>query len=99
MTAAYIEADKASTSMLDELNSGFLDGYTYGDVKSLYPEEYAQRKKDKLRYRYPGGKTKMTSSMLSCHIPFTNAFSICGECLFWSTNINDLCKVDDEHLT
>ena len=56
MTAAYINADKASTSMLDELNSGFLDGYTYGDVKVLYPEEYAQRKKDKLRYRYPGGE-------------------------------------------
>jgi broad specificity phosphatase PhoE len=56
MTAAHIRAEKASTSMLDELNSGFLDGYTYGDVKSLYPEEYAQRKKDKLRYRYPGGE-------------------------------------------
>jgi broad specificity phosphatase PhoE len=41
--------------MLDELNSGFLDGYTYGDVKSVFPEEYEQRKKDKLRYRYPGG--------------------------------------------
>ena len=56
MTAAFINADKASTSMLDELNSGFLDGYTYGDVKVLYPEEYALRKKDKLRYRYPGGE-------------------------------------------
>lgn len=57
MTAAFINADKASTSMLDELNSGFLDGYTYGDVKVLYPEEYALRKKDKLRYRYPGGES------------------------------------------
>jgi broad specificity phosphatase PhoE len=46
--------------MLDELNSGFLDGYTYGDVKVLYPEEYALRKKDKLRYRYPGGKRATT---------------------------------------
>ena len=59
MTAAYIQADKASTSMLDELNSGFLDGYTYGDVKVHFPEEYAQRKKDKLRYRYPGGEPLM----------------------------------------
>jgi len=58
--------------MLDELNSGFLDGYTYGDIKSLYPEEYAQRKKDKLRYRYPGGKTKMTSFKPSCYIPLTH---------------------------
>jgi len=42
--------------MLDEINSGFMDGYTYNDIKVLFPEEYEKRKKDKLRYRYPGGK-------------------------------------------
>lgn len=40
--------------MLDELNSGTMEGLTYSSISTLYPEEYARRRKDKLHYRYPG---------------------------------------------
>ena len=44
-------------SCLDEIHAGQMDGFTYQDIKELYPQEYALRKKDKLRYRYPGGES------------------------------------------
>jgi 6-phosphofructo-2-kinase len=40
--------------MLDELNAGKMEGMTYEEIRQRYPEEYAHRKRDKLRYRYPG---------------------------------------------
>ncbi len=44
-----------------------MDGYTYGDIKVLFPEEYERRKQDKLRYRYPGGNEK-TNIIKFCFI-------------------------------
>nr|OQO31058.1 hypothetical protein B0A51_01625 [Rachicladosporium sp. CCFEE 5018] len=46
--------DVKQMRMLDELNAGHMEGLTYSCISSLYPEEYAARKKDKLHYRYPG---------------------------------------------
>ena len=31
-----------------------MDGLTYADIKTKFPNEYSLRKKDKLQYRYPG---------------------------------------------
>jgi 6-phosphofructo-2-kinase len=40
--------------MLDELHAGEMEGMTYDEIRKKFPEEYAQRKKNKLFYRYPG---------------------------------------------
>lgn len=39
---------------LNELCAGLLDSLSYKDMKELYPEEWEERRKDKLNYRYPG---------------------------------------------
>ncbi|KAJ5105192.1 hypothetical protein NUU61_002539 [Penicillium alfredii] len=56
-TAEYFneeEYDVKQMRMLDELHSGKMEGMTYKEIQHQYPEEYANRKKDKLYYRYPG---------------------------------------------
>jgi 6-phosphofructo-2-kinase len=40
--------------LLNELGSGKFDGMTYNEISSLYPEEFENRIKNKLTYRYPG---------------------------------------------
>ncbi|OKL59194.1 hypothetical protein UA08_05877 [Talaromyces atroroseus] len=40
--------------MLDELYAGKMEGLTYDEIKTQYPEEYESRRKQKLQYRYPG---------------------------------------------
>ncbi|EEA23151.1 6-phosphofructo-2-kinase [Talaromyces marneffei ATCC 18224] len=40
--------------MLDELYAGKMEGLTYEEIKTQYPEEYESRRKQKLQYRYPG---------------------------------------------
>eukprot|EP00903_Cladosiphon_okamuranus_P005436 g5422.t1 len=42
---------------LREIEVGVCDGMTYQQVKSSFPEEYAAREQDKLRYRYPRGES------------------------------------------
>jgi broad specificity phosphatase PhoE len=42
---------------LDEINAGICDGMTYELIKERMPDEYAARKADKLRYRYPRGES------------------------------------------
>ena len=42
---------------LDELYAGICDGMTYEEIAETYPEEFACRKKDKLKYRYPRGES------------------------------------------
>jgi len=44
---------------LREIEVGICDGMTYEEVEKIYPEEFAARKKDKLRYRYPRGESYM----------------------------------------
>lgn len=48
------EYDLKQMRMLDELNSGSMEGMTYADIKARFPDEYEQRKQNKLMYRYPG---------------------------------------------
>lgn len=40
--------------MLDELYAGKMEGMTYDEIKDIFPEEYENRRKGKLQYRYPG---------------------------------------------
>eukprot|EP01100_Stratorugosa_tubuloviscum_P001169 TRINITY_DN1261_c0_g1_i1.p1 TRINITY_DN1261_c0_g1~~TRINITY_DN1261_c0_g1_i1.p1 ORF type:complete len:440 (-),score=209.16 TRINITY_DN1261_c0_g1_i1:140-1459(-) len=42
---------------LDEINAGICDGLSYDQIKQQYPEEFAARARDKLRYRYPQGES------------------------------------------
>eukprot|EP00397_Hematodinium_sp_SG-2012_P008567 GEMP01008632.1.p1 GENE.GEMP01008632.1~~GEMP01008632.1.p1 ORF type:complete len:584 (+),score=98.76 GEMP01008632.1:49-1800(+) len=42
---------------LDEIYAGSCDGMTYAEIEEAYPEEFAQRKHNKLTYRYPRGES------------------------------------------
>jgi 6-phosphofructo-2-kinase len=46
--------DVKEMRMLNELGAGVCDGMTYQEIKEKYPQEYAARIADKIRYRYPG---------------------------------------------
>lgn len=56
-TAAAIGLPSTPLRALDEIDAGVCDGLTYAEIKARLPAEYAQRKADKLRYRYPGGES------------------------------------------
>ncbi|EON64395.1 hypothetical protein W97_03626 [Coniosporium apollinis CBS 100218] len=56
-TAQFFDQDRYEVDhmrMLDDLNAGMLEGLTHDQIKELYADEYEQRQRDKLRYRYPG---------------------------------------------
>ncbi|KAF1961527.1 bifunctional 6-phosphofructo-2-kinase/fructose-2,6-bisphosphate 2-phosphatase [Byssothecium circinans] len=56
-TAQYFceeDYDLKQMRMLDELNSGFMEGLTYDEIKSKYKGEFERRRADKISYRYPG---------------------------------------------
>lgn len=42
---------------LCEIEAGDCDGMTYEQIKKDYPNEYSERKKNKLAYRYPQGES------------------------------------------
>ena len=46
--------DLKQMRMLDELNSGNMNGLTYEEIRIKHPDDYKLRKQDKLHYRYPG---------------------------------------------
>lgn len=56
-TAQYFDEedfDIKQMRMLDELNAGSMEGLTYEEIKTQHHDEYEQRRRDKLHYRYPG---------------------------------------------
>ncbi|WXC41881.1 hypothetical protein QX201_001663 [Fusarium graminearum] len=57
-TAEYFEADDdydvKNWEMLNEMNSGQFEGWTYAEIAKKEPEEFAKRAHDKLNYIYPG---------------------------------------------
>ncbi|KAK2735295.1 hypothetical protein FQN57_001190 [Myotisia sp. PD_48] len=56
-TAQYFdeeEYDVKEMRMLDELNSGLLEGLTYDQIRNQYPNEFDARRHRKLHYRFPG---------------------------------------------
>ena len=46
--------DVKQMRMLNELYAGRMEGMTYEQIKEKYAEDYAERTRDKLSYRYPG---------------------------------------------
>ena len=56
-TAAHIRSTPRETPLLNEIDTGTLDGLTYDEFRDLYPAEWAARDRDKFRYRYPKGES------------------------------------------
>jgi broad specificity phosphatase PhoE len=60
-TASYISLPDDTEAIpwraLSEIEVGTCDGMTYKEIEHMYPEEFAARSKDKLRYRYPRGES------------------------------------------
>ena len=47
--------------VLDEIQAGVFDGWTYAKIEKDRPEEFAARKADKLRYRQAPQSQALTS--------------------------------------
>lgn len=56
-TAADIHAVKRPVRALNELDAGICEGLTYEEMQERFPQEFAWRDQDKLRYRYPWGES------------------------------------------
>lgn len=56
-TAAALNRPTKALRNLDEIDAGSFDGWTYEEIASRAPAEWAARKADKLRYRYPRGES------------------------------------------
>lgn len=56
-TAADIQAPKRAVRSLNELDAGICEGMTYEEMQERFPQEFAWRDQDKLRYRYPWGES------------------------------------------
>lgn len=56
-TGAHLGRPTRPWKLLDEIDAGACDGMTYEEIAERLPEEYAARKSDKLRYRYPRGES------------------------------------------
>ncbi|XP_011505429.1 PREDICTED: 6-phosphofructo-2-kinase/fructose-2,6-bisphosphatase-like [Ceratosolen solmsi marchali] len=56
-TARDIEAPQEHVIALNELYAGVCEGLSYEEIQKQYPQEFASRDQDKLRYRYPLGES------------------------------------------
>jgi broad specificity phosphatase PhoE len=56
-TAKNIKYNKIQYKELNEINAGICEDLTYDNFKSIYPNEFNKRQKDKLNYRYPEGES------------------------------------------
>ncbi len=56
-TAVPMNRHTNALKVLDEIDAGICDGMTYEQIAEQMPTEFAQRKADKLRYRYPRGES------------------------------------------
>lgn len=55
----FLFKDILSRKILDEIDCGLRDGMSYEDINQKYPDEFDERNKDKLNYRYPRGESYM----------------------------------------
>ena len=58
--------------MLDEIQAGIFDGWTYEQIEQQMPQEFVARKKDKLKYRCafaPVCLVIVVPPMCSCSFP------------------------------
>ncbi|XP_014285658.1 6-phosphofructo-2-kinase/fructose-2,6-bisphosphatase [Halyomorpha halys] len=56
-TAEGIEAPIENLIPLNELDAGICEGMSYEEMQDKFPQEFAWRDQDKLRYRYPWGES------------------------------------------
>lgn len=56
-TASVLHVPSVAWRALDEIDAGVCDGLTYGEFGERYPDDFAARKADKLRFRYPRGES------------------------------------------
>ncbi len=56
-TARPVTSAARSWRLLDEIDAGVCNGWTYADVAARMPDDFHRRKADKLRYRYPRGES------------------------------------------
>jgi len=67
-TSQHIQAPKVVKKQLNEIESGDFDGMTYEEVAEQHPIEFAERDRDKLRYRYPLGESYVDVCRRLCEI-------------------------------
>lgn len=56
-TVQNIPGPRATLKDLNEINAGICEGLTYEEIQQRYPQEFAWRDQDKLKYRYPHGES------------------------------------------
>ncbi len=56
-TASALSFRAHAWRALDEIDAGICDGMTYGEIEEQMPDEFAARRANKLRYRYPRGES------------------------------------------
>ncbi len=56
-TARHLPWKSTAWRPLDEIEAGVCNNLTYQEIAERMPDEYAARKADKLRYRYPRGES------------------------------------------
>ena len=56
-TVEHLRYPSKALKNLDEIDAGICDGYTYQEIAERWPEDFAARSQDKLRYRYPRGES------------------------------------------
>lgn len=56
-TVENIPGPRAAVKDLNEINAGICEGLTYEEIQERFPQEFAWRDQDKLKYRYPHGES------------------------------------------
>lgn len=56
-TAKNIPANRTCLKELNEIDAGICEGLTYEEIQEKFPQEFAWRDQDKLKYRYPHGES------------------------------------------
>lgn len=56
-TQKWVQLRPRAWQNLDELFAGLCDGMTYKEIKQHYPDEFDERQRRKLSYRYPRGES------------------------------------------
>ena len=56
-TSRALDLPYQSLKALEEIDAGLCDGMSYAEIREQMPRDWAARKADKLRYRYPRGES------------------------------------------
>ena len=56
-TAELFTQKKIESRLLNEIHGGICENMSYEEIEKKYPQIFTDRKKDKLRYRYPEGES------------------------------------------